>query len=124
MTTACLTLLYRAECRIWPWADAGEPGLLVEAFPAAQLETWGLPHQKYNDQKDAQHQTNREKIVLGLEQRIDLGEFRKQLVSNADALDAVVATFAGIAVTKGKLAVPPGSESGLEGWIAVHDATA
>jgi hypothetical protein len=41
MTVACLTLLSRSGCPLWPWSDPNQQGLLVEAFPAAQLLTWG-----------------------------------------------------------------------------------
>src|SRR5262245_932705 len=40
MTVACLALLADAEPPMWPW-KRGVDGLLAEAFPAAQLKTWG-----------------------------------------------------------------------------------
>ena len=119
MTVACLRLLHESNCPVWPWMGNAHQGCLVEAFPAAQLQAWGLPHQKYNG-RDAVQQANRETIISGIEKRIDVGPFREQLMINADALDAVIAAFAGIAVTQDLLAAEPGSKSQLEGWIAVH----
>jgi hypothetical protein len=42
------------------------------------------------------------------------------MLDSPDALDAVVATFAAIAVHNDRIAVPPPNET-QEGWIAVHD---
>lgn len=44
MTAACLKLLHEANCPIWPWQRSARR-LLAEAFPAAQLRHWQLPHQ-------------------------------------------------------------------------------
>ena len=46
-TAACLVLAARTRRPVWPVARAG-PGLLVEAFPAAQLRQWELPYQRYD----------------------------------------------------------------------------
>jgi len=119
MTAACLMLLHAAQRPVWPWARTG-PGLIVEAFPAAQLKAWGLPHQKYNG-SGAVLQDTRHAIVDGLGRRIELAAYRGCVLANADALDAVVAAFAAIAVSTNRLASLPGSASAQEGWIAVHD---
>lgn len=93
---ACLTLLARAERPMWPWASG--PGMLVEAFPAAQLRSWGLPHQGYA--KPEQHEA-RERILAGLAGRVRIvAGFRDTMLASADALDAVVAAFAGIAAER------------------------
>ena len=47
-------------------------------------------------------------------------ELEGQMASSADALDAVLCAFAGIAVTQGKLASAPAASAIVEGWIAVH----
>jgi hypothetical protein len=67
MTASCLYLLSKIGCPIWPWST-GVPGLLAEAFPAAQLKHWKLPFQRYNDQ-DEIGTANRKKIVAFLESR-------------------------------------------------------
>ena len=113
--TACLTLLANSKRPVWPWAKAG-PGLLVEAFPAAQLRCWGLPHDGYDG-----NETKRDEILEGIKERINLPEtFRSKCRSSADALDAVLCLFAAVAAVSG---VAPCEDSGSwkrEGWIAVH----
>jgi hypothetical protein len=120
MTSACLTLLHRANCALWPWTAAGAPSLLIEAFPAGQLRHWRLPHQKYNG-PSLEAQQVRQAILANLQDRIDLRQFQATLLGDADALDAVLCTFAAIAVTSGHLGVAPGNLAAAEGWIAVHD---
>ncbi|MGD0421303.1 MAG: DUF429 domain-containing protein [Xanthobacteraceae bacterium] len=116
---SCMKLLATAgfpEC--WPWSAQTE-GLIVEAFPAAQLWSWDLPFKKY----DGNNGNNvRQEIIRGLEPRVDLGRFRKAAEESADALDAVVASFAAIAAYRG-VSIRPDADSAIvsrEGWIAVH----
>jgi hypothetical protein len=45
---------------------------------------------------------------------------RDLMLESPDALDAVVAAFAAIAVQKDRIAVPPPNET-QEGWIAVYE---
>lgn len=118
MTAACLTLLLGAQRPIWPWVRE-ERGLLVEAFPMAQLKQWQLPNKGYGKQN--QHgRAMRERILEGIRGRIELGEFENQLASNADALDSVLCAFSAIAVRTTNVAVAAGGSAILEGWIAVH----
>ena len=121
MTAACLTLLHIANRPIWPWADASRPGLLVEAFPAAQLCHWGLPHDRYNGPA---HLKRRRQLIHELEKRLGLpSRFRKAMLASADALDAVICAFAARAVSCGALArLPPTNAPADEGWISVHSA--
>lgn len=117
MTSACLTLLHKAKCPIWPWHEAGKAGLLVEAFPMAQLCHWGLPHEKYNGVNAVRIR----KIILSeILTRIDLRKYMDELENSADALDAVLCAFAAIAVDTNKIAVPPAQAPISEGWIAIH----
>jgi predicted nuclease with RNAse H fold len=118
MTAACLTLLGLVGGPIWPFTHSGVPSLLVEAFPAAQLRAWGLPHQGYG--KTIEGAPNRGAIVEHLKTRLHLGRFEPEMRGSADALDAVLCAFAAIAVTEGKLLDEPGEASQKEGWIAVH----
>jgi len=99
MTAASLKLLHDARRPLWPWQKTG-PGLLVEAFPAAQLKEWGLPHRQYNRNDEAEAGIRRS-IVCALANRIDLAEFRSTLEHCADALDSVLCAFAAIAVKGG-----------------------
>jgi len=121
MTAACLTLLAEAEGAIWPWVQPNLDNLFVEAFPAAQLQTWRLPFKGYGKHTSADRQ-NRHCIVEHLEV-IAHGALRSKMIESADALDAVVAAFAGIAVKENHLLdAPQGASS--QGWIAVHKCKA
>jgi hypothetical protein len=118
MTAACLTLLHRAGRPLWPWSSRG-PGLLVEAFPAGQLSTWGLPHVKYDGTSTAATAV-RSTIIQALATRVRLRSWTPTLLGSADALDAVLAGFGAIAVTTSKLQPPAGATVATEGWVAVH----
>jgi len=115
---ACMTLLYRAERPIWPWEDA--PGMLAEAFPAAQLLAWDLPHMKYTG---ADTLSVRATIIAEIQRRhfIEISQAdRREMLRTPDALDAFIATFAGRAAANQtlKLEKPPSWKT--EGAIAVH----
>jgi len=118
MTAACLTLLQRAQCPIWPWDDSEQVGLLVEAFPAAQLCHWGMEFQKYADNNEM-----RVKLVDSFLQKtkIEVADhsLEKKMKDCADALDAVICAFAAIAVSTGRERSTMLSAD--EGQIAVHE---
>lgn len=116
MTAACLVLLARAARPVWPFAPAGR-GCIAEAFPAAQLRQWDLPHVRY---AGAEGKRARRTIEAALAPRVDPGFFAPVLRGSADALDAVLAAFGAVALTDGQLADPPGRLAAKEGWIAVH----
>jgi hypothetical protein len=118
MTAACLTLLHRAGRAMWPWSGVG-PGLLLEAFPAGQLETWGMPHEGYDGLSTAATATRRT-IIGGLASRLRLGSWSTTLLASTDALDSVICAFAAIAVNNGKVQIPNGAPFTTEGWVAVH----
>jgi|SRR5205814_5479696 len=119
MTAACLRLLAQAARPVWPWSHA-TPGLIVEAFPAAQLQRWRLPFSQYDGNWKTAVET-RETILDGIAPRIALGEFRPTAAGSADALDAVVAAFAAVAVTRKAVGDPVAPLPAMtEGWIAVH----
>jgi Protein of unknown function (DUF429) len=116
---ACMKLLATAgfpPC--WPWSARTE-GLIAEAFPAAQLWSWKLPFSKYDGPKGGDV---RQEIIRGLEPRINFGRFRKVAEETADALDAVIASFAAIAAHRGDPLRRDGDAAIIsrEGWIAVH----
>ena len=116
-TTACLTLLAKAERPVWPWAKNGT-GLLVEAFPAGQLRCWGLPDRGY-----ANGASTRRKILQGISNRIVLpATLRSKCLDNADALDAVLCLFSAIAAASGAAPCENRKAAETEGWIAVHPA--
>lgn len=124
MTAACMRLLYEAECPIWPWSQANQTGLLVEAFPAAQLCHWEMNHERYGKEKDSECITNRKKVVNTISTFIEISDrHRASMERSADALDAVTCAFAAMAVSTGQLS-QSASEIAVareEGQIAVHD---
>ena len=118
LTAACFKLLHRAQRPIWPWVRESR-GLLVEAFPMAQLKQWGLPYNEYGKQT-RNGELHRKAIIEGIRGRIDVERFKAFLLSNADALDSVLCAFSGLAVKTLSVAVPPDDSVLLEGWMAVH----
>ncbi len=127
LTAAVTTLIHRSKIPVWP-ISTNKPLIkpfLAEAFPAAQLARWGLPFKKYNGSSQ-QAFKNRQKILNGTEEtpglkkRLNINKFEAVLLASADALDAVICTFAGMAVFTNSLALPPSGAFHAEGWIAVH----
>ena len=91
--------------------------LLVKAFPATQLRQWNLPYQRYSGASGA---PVREKLIAALGRRIHISEPQAAvMLRSPDALDAVIAAFAGVAVVLGSFVGHP--EFDEEGWIAVHE---
>ena len=86
MTSACLTLLWQAECPIWPWDQPSCAGLLVEAFPVAQLCHWGdLPYYGYSG-NGTKALNRRQKIVQSLSKHVALNEEKQhRMICSADA---------------------------------------
>jgi hypothetical protein len=122
LTVACLSLLARVGGPIWPWSH--ETGMLVEAFPTAQLKRWGLPHQLYGDLRTAAPSEvvrRRSAIVDAIGGRLRLtAEFQRVMMRAPDAIDAVVASFGARAAATGELAYAPPVGWELEGAMAVH----
>jgi hypothetical protein len=99
MTAACLTLLQQSQCPIWPWHQPDEHGLLIEAFPAAQLCHWGMAFQGYNGDKREACNT-RAKLVDLVSRKMEIPiSSIETMRRSADALDAVLCAFAAIAVS-------------------------
>ena len=116
-TAASLTLLARAKRPVWPWCRAAV-GLLVEAFPAAQLHHWELPHKGY-DGSDGR--SARADIIEGISPRIEIpDDLHARCRESADALDSVLCLFAARAAAVGLAPVDDPTAAELEGWIAVH----
>jgi hypothetical protein len=116
---ACMKLLATAGLPpCWPWAASTE-GIIAEAFPAAQLRSWGMPFTNY-DGSDGSDMTRQ--IIQGLERRVNFDRFRESAEKSADALDAVISSFAAIAAYRTEVPRPEADEEVVlrEGWIAVH----
>lgn len=118
-TVAALKLLAAAGRPVWPFSsETTSGGLIVEAFPAAQIKTWNIAAKGYAT-PDAV--AARRQVVRDLGRRLNIAQWSTTLEENPDALDAVIAAFAAIAVTENRLAAIPAGAAKLEGWIAVHD---
>ena len=111
---ACLRLIERTGRPCWPWSTF-QPGILAEAFPAAQLYQWSLPYKKYSGQEG---RANREIIIDDLRDRIHIDSHNARLMlASPDALDAVLATFGAIAIAEGT--VVGFSDAPNDGFIAI-----
>lgn len=130
-TAASLTLIARARRPIWPWKDGA--GMLVEAFPAAQLRAWGLPHTNYGPPSKPEHNTpaelaarrqRRADILAAVNRRTGVKVSRSDLetmTQTTDALDAFLAAFGAKAAATGALHLPLPAPWKQEGAIAVHE---
>ena len=119
---ACMTLLARHEGPVWSLKSGGDGATLAEAFPAAQLNKWGLPFQSYNGSKK-EALANRRTILEGLAYReLSIApNLADECLLSADALDAVICMFGAAAASSGRT-VPMADNSmrHIEGMIAVH----
>ena len=116
-TAASLTLLCKAGRPVWPWVRS-RPGLLVEAFPAAQLRQWKLPHQRYDGPNRC---AARSRILEAIASRIQIPRpWYSACEESADALDSVLCVFAAIAVANSLAPIEDSAAAEHEGWIAVH----
>ena len=119
MTAACLKLLAQAHHPLWPWVEK-EEGILIEAFPAAQLRVWNCPNNRYNGNTPGAEERRKE-IYNTISERINASGFESLVFASADALDAVICAFAAIAATNGRVfSEPQWPKASTEGWIAVH----
>ena len=113
---ACLRLLELSGRPCWPWTTF-QPGILCEAFPAAQLQHWRLPHRGYSGSEGA---NVRASILAGLDERVRMSSAHAQIAAeNPDALDAIIAVFAAIAVADGT--VVGFNAPYVDGFIAVAE---
>jgi len=92
----------------------------IEVYPAATLAVHGLPTSGYKKRSDTAVR-EREKILLGLEGSLAMAGDRSLVLSNADALDAVVCVKAGVDFLDGVCPGPDDEEEAVrEGWIWVR----
>ncbi len=122
-TVACMTLLHRHTGPVWPLRPGGEGALLVEAFPAAQLKTWGLDPERYNGATPAARKA-RVVILEGLVREHALrasDEIFWACVESADALDAVICAYAARTLAEGRHPRRLPSVARVEGWIVVDE---
>lgn len=100
-------------------------GTVVEVYPAAALQQWGLPFRGY---KGSVNRPNRQALVASFDAQIDgldFGGFRESCESSDDAFDAVVAGVIARAAALGRTRMPQPADEGVarsEGWIHLPDA--
>jgi hypothetical protein len=92
---------------------------IIEVYPAAALQRWGLPFREYKRVEGLQ---TRRKILdkLGAIVRIELAGFEGAILDSDDALDAVFAGLVGIAKHEGLVEPIPkegADAAAIEGWI-------
>ena len=110
-------------------AQAGTPvdraggGRIVEAYPAAAMKLWGLPHQSY---KGRTKLSGLAAIVDALKQALPglrLGAESEALCRRSDdALDAVICAILARAAAAGAVSQPPQDlreQAAREGWIVL-----
>lgn len=120
---AASSLRLQSACGLpaWPWTSPASGKVLAEAFPAAQLKAWALPHDRYGG-ADADAVNRRRAIVDALRERARLTVphvLEEKLIASADALDSVLCAIAARGVATGALLDPPPADA-PDGWIAVH----
>jgi Protein of unknown function (DUF429) len=93
---------------------------MVEAFPAAQLCQWGLPHEAYN--RSTEKEGSAPFTCKVVTDAVRACELRGMLKDSADALDAVVCAFAANAVAIGHAMTYAEDSFDTEGVIAVASA--
>jgi predicted nuclease with RNAse H fold len=109
--------------------DRSGAGRLVEAYPAAALEIWGLPSRGYKGTKGA---AVRAAIFAELERRtggwLRLDAITRHTCCGSDhALDALLAALIARAATQGLCERPPAGQMAMatrEGWIALPSVDA
>ncbi len=100
-------------------------GTVVEVYPAAALQQWGLPFRGY---KGLANRPNLQSLVVSFDAQIDgleFGQFRDTCESSDDAFDAVVAAVIARAAALGRTRMPSPADEGVarrEGWIHLPDA--
>jgi predicted nuclease with RNAse H fold len=104
---------------------SGVTGAIVEAYPAAALHAWGLPHQRY---KGSEHRDGlaalRELVIAACEAHLpSVGTTMHQC--DDDALDSVVCAIVAVAARLGMTSRPAPDQIEIarrEGWIHVPTA--
>lgn len=104
----------------WRW-DAAERISAIEVYPAATLLAYRIPTMGY---KGAAGSKARSRIIAELSRFVTIERHRRELLTNAHALDALVCVLAGIDFLEGRALPPPDQELSLEeGWIWVRPKT-
>lgn len=120
---ACMTLLLTRGGPVWPLRPGGEGAVLVEAYPPAQLLTWGLEHAGYAGPKP-KAAAARARILAALvadHALIVTDDLAKVTRQNANALDAILSAYAAKAIMDGRHPRHLPASARSEGWIVVDE---
>ena len=122
---ACMTLLLMRGGPVWPLRPGGAGAVLVEAYPAAQLFTWGLEPSGYGGAKP-KAAAARARILAALV--ADHGLVVSEALAafcrdNADALDAVLCAYAAKTMADGRHPRQLPAVARSEGWIVVDETS-
>jgi hypothetical protein len=109
-------------------AHKGQPvdrcgaGVVVEVYPAASIERWGLSHRGYKGRGNAKSLGQVVDALLAAAPWLTLGPYENKCRRSDDALDAVIAALTARAAMKGLVTAPSATQaatSSTEGWIAL-----
>jgi hypothetical protein len=121
---ACMTLLLVRGGPVWPLRPGGEGAVLVEAYPAAQLFTWGLEAGGYSGAKP-KAVAARARILAALvaDHGLVVSDDQAALCGeSADALDAVLCAYAAKTMADGRHPRQLPAAARSEGWIVVDES--
>jgi len=102
---------------------AWKPGPLdeasaIEVYPAATLKVYGITNARYKRKREVEV---RREMLEPLRELVDLPDDERLMLTNSDALDAVVCVLAGADFLRGDVIVPTDLDvARKEGWIWVR----
>ena len=92
---------------------------VIEVYPAATLCAHRMPDREY---KKPEQRRVRMEIMRALAQHFEVAPYEALLTSNADALDALICTLAGLDFIQGSAMLPANTDPAQrEGWIWARD---
>lgn len=117
----CACLLAQSAARGRP-VDRSGGGTITEAYPAASLKAWGLPHSGYKRRGDIRLLGELADQLASLAPWLDPGDADRTCRDRHDAFDAVIAALTARAAARGLTRRPetPAESAAArsEGWIA------
>lgn len=117
----CAALLARLAAAGRPVDRAGH-GLAVEAYPAAALKLWGLPHRGYKRTARLDGLAEVLDRLTIAAPWLDLGAYAELCRRHDDVTDAVLAAFIARAAALGQVRWPApedAARAAVEGWITL-----
>ncbi|WFR71692.1 DUF429 domain-containing protein [Prescottella defluvii] len=100
-------------------------GTVVEVYPAAALQQWGLRFRGYKGSANRPHLQALVSSFAAQIEGLEFGDFRDSCESSDDAFDAVVAAVIARAAALGRTRMPDPADEEVtrrEGWIHLPDA--